>query len=189
MTQGKKGAKGSPIRFMAHRGLDVEASSLAGPLARARGAQADAHDVHRLAHLIGIWTLRRCTTCTSSTVPCDIHSETAMLKDIGIEPAPPKPEKPDAGAEHQALIDLYAVEYEKARGCKPAFSPADLRRFRVLRETHKFDRVHEMIRNAFRDPYWRGKVTIFAISKDPSAFLGLAAPASGGTLQREGVGA
>jgi hypothetical protein len=189
MAQGKKGAKGEMVKFNGCAGIGVEASQLVAPLSRANSKAVTPNDVHRRAHLFGIASMRRCPACLAG-VRCEIHDEDANMKAIGIETLPPpKPEKPDAGAEHQALIDLYAVEYEKARGCKPAFSPADLRRFRVLRETHKFERVREMIANAFRDPYWRGKVTIFAISKDPSAFLGLAALASGGTLQREGAGA
>jgi hypothetical protein len=188
MASGVKGTKGEPVKFVGCVGLGVEATQLAAPLSKAAGRAIAPNDVHRIAHLIGIWTLRRCTTCTSS-VPCDIHNEAAMMKDIGIEP--PKPQKPATTAGFQATVDLYDRLYREARGHKPRYQGADFAAINRMLDSHGVDVMREAIEGAFGDyGFWRSKVTLRQIINDPDRFRGLAsggASKASGSLQREGV--
>jgi hypothetical protein len=131
--------------------------------------------------------MRKCIACTAG-VPCAVHAEAAMLEALGIEP--PKPVPAVSAGEHQALIDLYARLFKEARGTTPALSPADCRRFKELREAHGPEKVRAMIEGAFRSSFWRTKVTIAQIAKDPSMFLGIVDSGTAkpsGSLQREGA--
>jgi hypothetical protein len=189
MASGVKGTKGEPVKFVGCVGLGVEATQLAAPLSRAAGRAIAPNDVHRIAHLIGIWTLRRCTVCTAS-VQCDIHNEAAMLKDIGIEA--PRPQKPASREGFQATVDLYHRLFVDARRRKPSYSPADFAAVNQMLDTHGLDGAREAIEGAFADAFWKTKVTIRQIAKDPDRFRGLAtggASKASGSLQREGAGA
>lgn len=187
MTQGRRGTKGENVKFVGCVGIGVEAAQLVAPLSRAMGQPVAPTDVHRRAHLIGIEALRRCTACTAG-VQCGIHDEAALMKAVGIET--PKPQKPATTAGFQATVDLYDRLYKEARGHKPSFSGAVCAAIKRMLDAHGQDAAREALEGAFADSFWRPKVTILQIAKDPDRFRGLAAGGAAktsGSLQREGV--
>jgi hypothetical protein len=188
MAMGKKGTKGEMVKFVGLPGIDMEAAKLLTPLSHAAGHSLAPTDVHRKAHLIGIEALRRCAACVSG-VPCAVHDEQALMKSMGIEP--PKPQKPATTEGFQATVDLYDQLFREARGRKPSYSNADFAAVKRMLDKHGQEATREAIEGAFADhSFWRGRVTIRQIAKDPDQFRGLAAGGASkasGSLQREGV--
>lgn len=188
MASGMKGTKGVGVKFTTHKGVDVAASKLVGPLADAAGKQVDTNDVHRRAHLIGLVALRSCMGC-SAGVPCNLHDEAGLLSVLGIEP--PKPQKPATTEGFQATVDLYDRLYREARGHKPSWSAAVCAEVKRALDTHGVEVMREAIEGAFGDHgFWRSKVTLRQIMKDPDRFRGLSASSGTrgmGTGQREGA--
>lgn len=187
MTQGRRGTKGENVKFVGCVGLGVEATQLAAPLSKAAGRAVAPNDVHRIAHLIGIEALRRCTACMAG-VQCGIHDEAALMKAVGIEA--PKPQKPATTEGFQATVDLYDRLYKEARRHKPSYSGAVCAAIKRMIDAHGQEAAREAIEGAFADSFWRTKVTMLQIAKDPDRFRGLAAGGAAktsGSLQREGV--
>lgn len=187
MTSGVRGTKGESVKFIGCAGIGVTAAQLVAPLSTAEGRAIAPNDVHRKAHLIGIEALRRCTACVSG-VRCEIHDEDALMKAIGIEP--PKPQKPATTEGFQATVDLYDRLFREARGRKPSYSAADFAAIKRMLDKHGQKAVMEAIEDSFADSFWRTKVTLQQLAKDPDRFRGLAsavAPKASGSLQREGA--
>lgn len=190
MASGVRGTKGESVKFIGCVGIGVVAAQFVAPLSTAEGRAIAPNDVHRKAHLIGIDALRRCAACVAG-VRCENHDETALMRAIGIEP--PKPQKPTTTEGFQATVDLYDRLYREARGHNPSWSAAVCAEVKRALDTHGVDVMREAIEGAFGDHgFWRSKVTLRQIIKDPDRFRGLSTSAGTrgmGTGQREGVGA
>lgn len=166
MAQGKKGTAGDPVKFAGAKGVTLVARRMSGPLAGGHGEPIDANGVHRLAHLVGLVVLSKCEACMAGN-PCAEHQKGALLHALDI----PGVEAANA-REHQELIDLYDAEFAKVRGERPKYGAADWRAFASLRDQLGFECAKDIVRRALRDRFWKGKVTIQDIAKNPSRFQG-----------------
>jgi hypothetical protein len=166
MAQGKKGTAGDPVKFAGAKGVVLVARRMASPLSSGHGEPLDATAVHRLAHLVGLAVLSKCEACMAG-LPCAEHAKGVLLHALDI----PGVEAANA-REHQELIDLYDVEFAKVRGERPKYGAADWRAFASLRDQLGFEGAKDIVRRALRDRFWKGKVTIQDIAKNPSRFQG-----------------
>jgi hypothetical protein len=166
MAQGKKGTAGDPVKFAGAKGVTLVARRMSEPLSRGHGEPLDATGVHRLANLVGLVALSKCEACMAGKA-CVEHQKGLLLHALDI----PGAEAANA-QEHKELVDFYDVEFAKARGVRPKYGAPDWRAFAALRDQLGLDGAKDIIRRALRDRFWKGKVTIQDIAKNPSRFQG-----------------
>ena len=72
------------------------------------------------------------------------------------------------------VIETYFQEYARVRGVRPVCKTREWKSFDTLIEALKGDHARAMtiIRNAFADEFWKGKVTINTIANEPAKFDG-----------------
>lgn len=190
MAQGKRGTGGTLYRLKANPEIARLAGDLVSPMSRGQRENLDRQDVLRRMLYAGADALSNCPECKTG-LPCARHSEHAILVRLSLADLDGLlaiKAKVDAGAaEHQALVDLYAVLYEKHRGAKPAFTGRDFRAFKELRTSLGFEAAKRAIEGAFSTERSARYATIVRIAADPSAFVGgpKASRSSSSTLQRE----
>jgi hypothetical protein len=168
MARGKQGTAGDTVKFAGAKGVKLLARRMMAPLSSGHGQPLDVAGVHKLAHLIGFVALLKCRTCMDG-LPCAEHQNGPLLHALDI----PGAEEANA-REHAELVDFYDVEFAKARGERPKYGAPDWNAFTRLRDRLTLAGAKDIIERAFRDPFWKNKVTIQKIEKDPSLFLGRA---------------
>lgn len=125
--------------------------------------------------------------------------ETTAAEQVGMfftEPAESKPapepkkkarkkrEVTEDSPERTRLIHEFYLKYVEARNATPPHTKRDYKAFDELLAMVGFDRASELIKNAFADPFWAGKVTIRDILGNPSKFAGINAAV---TVRRSGT--
>jgi len=80
---------------------------------------------------------------------------------------------PEAGRQHQEVVDLYFELYERVRGEKPVFDSQDAKAAKKLREKVGLERAKQALQGAFAHDWWRSTATIRTIANEPAKFLGL----------------
>jgi hypothetical protein len=168
MAKGKTGTAGDTVKFAGAKGVKLIARRMMAPLSNGHGEPFDVAGVHKMAHLVGLVVLAKCEAC-SAGLPCAEHQKGPLLYALDI----PGAEEANA-REHEELVAFYDAEFAKARGERPKYGNADWNAFSRLRDRFKIDGAKDIIARAFRDPFWKNKVTIQKIEKDPSQFLGRA---------------
>lgn len=106
---------------------------------------------------------------------CDGPESAASVEPIVDPPKPPKPPKPfESMTGREQVIATYFAEYERARGEKPPMTGREWKSIDILVGVldGNHGRAMTVIRNAFADLYWQGKITINKIANDPAKFDG-----------------
>lgn len=110
-----------------------------------------------------------------------ISRSRARTKSQGELPLP----DPEAGRQHQEVVDLYFELYERARGEKPVFDSQDAKAAKKLREKVGLEKAKQALQGAFAHDFWRSTATIRSIANEPAKFLGLKSQPGG--ARRVGV--
>jgi hypothetical protein len=85
---------------------------------------------------------------------------------------------PEAGKQHKALVALYFELFEKARGVKPIFGSREGKAIQALLTQCGIEKSTKSLTDAYRS-WWKDKVTIRDIAKDPGKFIGLKPDSNG----------
>ncbi|HEY0464994.1 MAG TPA: hypothetical protein VGC79_12325 [Polyangiaceae bacterium] len=88
-------------------------------------------------------------------------------------------EDPEAGKHREALVALYFELFERVRGVKPTFDGQDGKAIQsLLAKCGGAEKASKAITDAYRS-WWKDKVTIRDIAKQPSKFIGLKPDSNG----------